>query len=204
MARTAARPGADPGADPGTDPGRSAGRAAGRAVALSGLSAAAMGGVNAASTGYVLILPAVFILVNASGRRRLTLFARWAAAVVAATSWWLIPLLLQGKYSVNFLPYIEQSGTTLRFMSAAAFLRGTGNWTAYLNLGTPWLSAGWSEITSPAAILASAAAAGVGLYGLARRDMPWRRWLLGCVGLSAAVALAGVLRPAWRPPQRTA
>ena len=31
-----------------------------------------------------------------------------------ATSWWLIPLLLQGTYSCNFLPYIEQSGTTLR------------------------------------------------------------------------------------------
>jgi arabinofuranan 3-O-arabinosyltransferase len=175
------------------------GRPAGRAVALSGLSVAAMGVVNAASTGYVLILPAMFILVNASGRLRLTLFTRWAAAVLAATAWWLIPLLLQGKYSVNFLPYIEQSGTTLRFMSAAAFLRGTGNWTAYLNLGTPWLSAGWSEITSPAAILASAAAAGVGLYGLARRDMPWRRWLLGCVGLSAAVALAGYFGPLGGP-----
>ncbi len=187
------------GADQGADQGRSAGRSPGRAAALSGLSVAAMGGVNAASTGYVLILPAVFILVNASGRLRLTLFARWAAAVLAATAWWLIPLLLQGKYSVNFLPYIEQSGTTLRFMSAAAFLRGTGNWTAYLNLGTPWLSAGWSEITSPAAILASAAAAGVGLYGLARRDMPWRRWLLGGVGLSAAVALTGYFGPLGGP-----
>ena len=175
------------------------GQPAGRAVALSGLSVAAMGGVNAASTGYVLILPAMFILVNASGRLRLTLFAKWAAAVLAGTSWWLIPLLLQGKYSVNFLPYIEQSGTTLRFMSAAAFLRGTGNWTAYLNLGTPWLSAGWSEITSPAAIVASAAAAGVGLNGLARRDMPSRRWLLGCVGLTAVVALAGYFGPLGGP-----
>jgi arabinofuranan 3-O-arabinosyltransferase len=175
------------------------GRPAGRAVALSGLSVAAMGGVNAASTGYVLVLPALFILVTAGGRLRLTLFAKWVAAVLAGTAWWLIPLLLQGKYSVNFLPYIEQSGSTLRFMSAAAFLRGTGNWTAYLNLGTPWLSAGWSEITSAAAILASAAAAGAGLYGLARSDMPSRRWLLGCVGLASAVALTGYFGPLGGP-----
>jgi arabinofuranan 3-O-arabinosyltransferase len=175
------------------------GRPAGRAVALSGLSVAAMGGVNAASTGYVLLLPALFILVNASGRLRLSLFAKWVAAVLAGTSWWLIPLLLQGKYAVNFLPYIEQSGTTLRFMSAAAFLRGGGNWTAYLNLGTPWLSAGWSVVTSPAAILASAAAAGVGLYGLARRDLPWRRWLLVCLGAASAVALTGYFGPLGGP-----
>jgi arabinofuranan 3-O-arabinosyltransferase len=172
---------------------------AGRAAALSGLSVAAMGGVNAASTGYVLVLPALFILVTAGGRLRLTLFAKWAAAVLAGTAWWLIPLLLQGKYSVNFLPYIEQSGTTLRFLSAAAFLRGTGNWTAYLNLGTPWLSAGWSEITSAAAVLASAAAAGAGLYALARSDMPSRRWLLGCVGLASAVALTGYFGPLGGP-----
>ena len=175
------------------------GRPAGRAVALSGLSVAAMGGVNAVSTGYVLLLPALFILVNASGRLRLTLFAQWVAAVLAGTSWWLIPLLLQGNYAVNFLPYIEQSGTTLRFMSAAAFLRGAGNWTAYLNLGTPWLSAGWSVVTSPAAILASATAAGVGLYGLARRDMAWRRWLLVCLGVASAVALTGYFGPLGGP-----
>jgi arabinofuranan 3-O-arabinosyltransferase len=175
------------------------GRPAGRAVALSGLSVAAMGGVNAASTGYVLLLPALFILVNASGRLRLTLFAKWVAAVLAGTAWWLIPLLLQGKYALNFLPYIEQSGTTLRFMSAAAFLRGTGNWTAYLNLGTPWLSAGWSVVTAPAAILASATAAGVGLYGLARRDLPWRRWLLVCLGVASAVALTGYFGPLGGP-----
>ena len=62
-------------------------------------------------------------------------------------------------------------------MSAAAFLRGAGNWTAYLNLGTPWLSAGWAEVTSPAAILAAAAAAGAGLYGLAAGTCRPRRWL---------------------------
>lgn len=167
----------------------------GRAAALSGLAVAAMGGVNAASTLYVLVLPALFILTLASGRLRLSLLVKWAAAVLAGTAWWWIPLLLQGKYSFNFLPYVEQSATTMQTMSAAAFLRGAGNWTAYLNLGTPWLSAGWSDVTSPAAILASAVAAGAGLYGLARRDMPARRWLLASVGVASAVALVGYFGP---------
>jgi arabinofuranan 3-O-arabinosyltransferase len=178
---------------------RKALRPAGRAAALSGLAVAAMGGVNAASTGYVLVLPALFILIAASGRLRLSLLAKWAAAALAGTAWWLVPLLLQGRYSFNFLPYIEQADTTFRYMSAGAFLRGAGNWTAYLNLGTPWLSAGWAEVTSPATILASATAAGAGLYGLARRDMPHRRWLLACVGVACAVALAGYWGPLGGP-----
>jgi arabinofuranan 3-O-arabinosyltransferase len=179
--------------------GAASGRPAGRAVALSGLAVAAMGGVNAASTGYVLVLPALFILIKTSGRHRISLLVKWIAAVLAGTAWWLVPLLLQSRYSFNFLPYIEQAGTTFGMMSAAAFLRGTGNWTAYLNLGTPWLSAGWSVVTSPAAILASATAAGTGLYGLARRDMPERRWLLASVGLASAVALAGYGGPLGGP-----
>ena len=102
------------------------GRPAWRAAALSGLAVTAMGGVNALYTGYVLILPALFILVQASGRLRISLLAKWVAAVLAGTAWWLVPLLLQGQYSFNFLPYIEQSTTTFRSMSAGAFLRGAG------------------------------------------------------------------------------
>jgi len=166
-------------------------RPAGRAAALSGLAVTAMGGVNAASTGYVLIAVVLFILTQATGRLRVSLLVRWAAAVLAGTAWWLVPLLLQGKYSFSVLPYTEQSVTTFRTMSAAAFLRGAGNWTAYLDLGIPSLPAGWSEVTTPAAIVASAIVAGTGLYGLARRDLPARRWLLASVGLAAAVALSG-------------
>jgi hypothetical protein len=175
------------------------GRPAGRAAALSGLAVTAMGGVNALYTGYVLILPALFILIQASGRLRIALLAKWIAAVLAGTAWWLVPLLLQGQYSFNFLPYIEQSTTTFQSMSADAFLRGAGNWTAYVNFGAPWLSAGWSVVSTPAVILASATAAATGLYGLARRDMPVRRWLMASAGLAAAVALIGYWGPLGSP-----
>ena len=140
-----------------------------------------------------LILPALFILTHARGRRLAALALCWAGAVLVATAWWLVPLLLQGRYSFNFLPYIEQAPATTGTMSAAAFLRGAGNWTAYLNLGTPWLPAGWAMVTTPAAIIAAAIAAGSGLYGLARRDMPRAAWLRLSAGLAAAVR-AGRLR----------
>jgi len=171
-----------------------------RAAARSGLAIAAMGGVNAVSTLAVLVLPALYIVTHARGRQRIRLSLAWCAAVIAATAWWAIPLLLQGRYSFSFLPYIEQATTTTRTMSAAASLRGAGFWTAYLDLnGVPWLSAGWTVVTSSAAILASALAAGAGLAGLARRDMPERRWLCSCTGLAVAVSLSGYYGPLGGP-----
>ncbi len=81
-----------------------------RAAARSGVAVLLMGGVNATSTLYPLILPALFIVTQLRGRRRVKLAALWAAAVGLATAWWLVPLLLQARYSFNFLPYVEQSG----------------------------------------------------------------------------------------------
>jgi arabinofuranan 3-O-arabinosyltransferase len=162
-----------------------------RAAALSGAAVLCMGGVNAVVTLDALILPALFIVTHTRGRRRVTLASCWALAVAVATSWWTVPLLLQGRYSFNFLPYIEQAATTTATMSAAAFLRGAGNWTAYFNLGTPWLSAGWAVITTPVAVLASAIAAATGLAGVARRDMPEAWWLRLSIGVAALGAMAG-------------
>ncbi len=176
----------------------------GQAAAWSGLAIVAMGGVNAVCTLVVLVLPAGYILISTRSRQRVTLSLKWGAAVVAATAWWVIPLLLQGRYSFNFLPYIEQSTTTTRTLSAAAVLRGSGTWTAYFTLGSsPWLPAGWTMVTSAPAILASAVVSGVGLAGLARRDMPQRRWLCICTGLVALVALAGYYGPLGGPLHTT-
>jgi arabinofuranan 3-O-arabinosyltransferase len=159
--------------------------------ARSGVAIALMGGVNAVSTICALMAPGLYLLTHTRGRQRVKVCLLWATAVAAATAWWSVPLLLQGRYSFNFLPFVEQANTTTKTMSAAAFLRGTGNWTAYLDLGTPWLTAGWEVVANPVAITASAVAAAVGLAGLARRDMPQQLWLRLCVGLAAVIALAG-------------
>ncbi len=166
-----------------------------RAAARSGVVVLCMGGVNATSTLDALILPALFILTQVRGRRLVTLGLCWVGAVLLATAWWVGPLLLQAKYSFNFLPYIEQSATTTSTMSAATFLRGGGNWTAYFNLGQPWLNTGWMSVTNPFVIMAAAIAAGTGLLGLARRDLPSGNWLRLSLGVAALVALAGYPGP---------
>ena len=62
---------------------------------------------------------------------------------------------------------------------------------AYLHFGEAWLPAGWTVATAAIAILGSALAAALGLAGLARRDLPERRWLVLTVLAVALITLAG-------------
>ncbi|MEW9518508.1 alpha-(1-_3)-arabinofuranosyltransferase domain-containing protein [Streptomyces tubercidicus] len=149
-----------------------------------------MGGVNAAST-LASLLPVGLYLLSRTGPRRAKLLAWWLPGVVLATAWWVVPLLLLGLHGENFMPFIEQADTTTGTMSATELLRGAGNWVGYLRFGEPWLPAGWTLTAHPIAVLGSALAAALGLAGLARRDLPERRWLL-LTGLAVAlIALAG-------------
>ncbi|MGY1435602.1 alpha-(1-_3)-arabinofuranosyltransferase domain-containing protein [Streptomyces reniochalinae] len=160
------------------------------AAARSALAIPFMGGVNAAST-LAALLPALLYVVTRTGRRRRTLLAWWLPGVVVATLWWWVPLLLLGAYGEDFMPYVENAETTTGTMSATEMLRGAGNWTAYLHFGDPWLPAGWTVAAGWPAILGGAFAAALGLAGLARRDLPERRWLLLCVLTVTGIVLAG-------------
>jgi arabinofuranan 3-O-arabinosyltransferase len=168
------------------------------AAARSGLVVACMGGINAVSTLAVLVLPGMYVLTR-PGRRRWGLAGWWVVAVLLATAWWAGPLLYQGRYGFNFLPYIEQATTTTQTMSAAAVLRGSGNWVAYLNFGQPWLTAGSVMTESAWAVAAVAVAAAAGLAGLARRDLPEALWLRCTLGVAAVCALAGYSGPLGGP-----
>lgn len=160
------------------------------AAARSALLIPFMGGVNAAST-LASLLPVGLYLLSRTGRRRRALIAWWTPGVLLATVWWVVPLLLLGGYGEDFMPYVEQAETTTGTMAATEMLRGAGNWTAYLFHGEPWLPAGWTMATGVLAIAGSALAAALGLAGLARRDLPERRWLVLTAVAVAAVTLAG-------------
>ncbi|GAA4050155.1 DUF3367 domain-containing protein [Streptomyces shaanxiensis] len=167
-------------------------RYAARVAALrSALIIPFMGGVNAASTLASLLPVGLYLLSRPAGPRQRKLIAWWVPGVILATAWWVIPLLLLGTYGENFLPYVENSQTTTETMSATEALRGAGNWVAYLHFGEAWLPAGWTVAASAGVIVCSALAAGLGLAGLARRDMPERRWLVLTVVTVALVLLAG-------------
>ncbi|MBZ3900528.1 alpha-(1-_3)-arabinofuranosyltransferase domain-containing protein [Streptomyces griseiscabiei] len=150
-----------------------------------------MGGVNASATLASLLPVGLYLLTRPPGPRMRRMITWWVPGVILATAWWVVPLLLLGFYGENFLPYVESSQTTTATMSATEALRGAGNWVGYLHFGEAWLPAGWSVAASVIVVLSSALAAGLGLAGLARRDMPERRWLVLTVLVVALVTLAG-------------
>ncbi|WP_372454183.1 alpha-(1-_3)-arabinofuranosyltransferase domain-containing protein [Streptomyces tardus] len=160
------------------------------AAATSALIIPFMGGVNAAST-LCALLPVGLYLVTRTGRRRTSLLLWWLPGALLATLWWTIPLMLMGSYVENFMAYVEQAWNTTSTMSAVEMLRGTGNWVGYLNFGSAWLPAGWLLVTGVLAIIGTTLAAALGLAGLARRDMPERRWLMLTAIVVTAVMLAG-------------
>ncbi|MEU8526672.1 alpha-(1-_3)-arabinofuranosyltransferase family protein [Streptomyces sp. NPDC048629] len=161
------------------------------AAARSALIIPLMGGVNAASTLASLLPVGLYLLSRPAGPRKRALIAWWTPCVILATAWWTVPLLLLGTYGENFMPYVESSQTTTATMSAAEVLRGAGNWVGYLNFGEPWLPAGWTVATSAPVVTGSVLAAALGLAGLARRDLPERRWLVLTATAAALIALAG-------------
>lgn len=150
-----------------------------------------MGGVNAASVLAALLPVGLYLLSRPGGARRRQLLAWWVPGVLLATAWWVVPLLLLGVYGENFLPYVESARTTTETMSATETLRGAGNWVAYLHFGEAWLPAGWTVATAWPAVAGSALAAALGLAGLARRDLPERRWLVLTALTVALLTLAG-------------
>ncbi|MCD0449283.1 alpha-(1-_3)-arabinofuranosyltransferase [Actinocorallia sp. API 0066] len=166
-----------------------------RAATRAGLIVLCMGGVNAVCTIAALVLPTLWVLFH----RRWALLGWWVFSVGAATLWWVVPLLHQAEYGHDFLPYIETASDATSTMSAAAVLRGAGDWVAYLALGAPWLPAGWAMVSSVWTIGAASLTAAAGLFGLARSDLPERAWLRWSAGLAALIALAGYGGPLGGP-----
>ncbi|MFD6888187.1 alpha-(1-_3)-arabinofuranosyltransferase family protein [Streptomyces sp. NPDC059957] len=163
-----------------------------RAAALrSALVIPLMGGVNATSVAASLLPVGLYLLSRPGGSRKWRLIAWWVPGVLLATAWWAVPLVLLNSYGADFLRYIEQASTTTATMSATELLRGAGNWVAYLHFGSAWLPAGWDVAANVLVIACSALAAALGLAGLARRDLPERRWLLLVVAAVALLTLAG-------------
>ncbi|MBU2663974.1 alpha-(1-_3)-arabinofuranosyltransferase [Actinoplanes bogorensis] len=162
-----------------------------RAVTRSALVVACAGGVNATAVLAVVPLAVLWLAGLRPARLRFTALVAWGAAVAAATAWWLVPLLLLGRYSPPFLDYIETAAVTTAPTDAVTVLRGASHWHAYLSsaFGPLWPAA-WRLATEHAVIIATLVVAGLGIAGLARRGMP-HRWFL-ITGLLAGLALVGL------------
>ena len=158
--------------------------------------------MNAAATLAVLLPPALWIATRSRGPARRRLAGWWALGVTLASAWWLLPLLVLGRYAYPFLDYIESARVTTSVTSVLSVLRGTEDWVAWsVGPGGPSWPAGWWLATAGAAIVGTTAVAALGLAGLARRDLPERRFLLLALlagVLLMAVGHAGPLAPVVR------
>ncbi|WP_018254756.1 alpha-(1-_3)-arabinofuranosyltransferase [Salinispora mooreana] len=162
-----------------------------RAVAGSALAVACAGGVNATAVFAVVPLALLWLATLAPIRRRISAIAAWCGAVALATAWWLVPLLILGRYSPPFLDYIETAQSTTSVTDAVTTLRGASYWVAYLASPVEQAIPGGARLANePALILATLTVAALGVLGLSRRGMPHRRFLI--TGLVLGAAMVGL------------
>jgi arabinofuranan 3-O-arabinosyltransferase len=163
-----------------------------RAAAWSGLAVACIGGVNAAASIAVLPLGLLWLLTRGRGPRRTQLLWWWLLAVGLATAWWVVPLLVLGRYSPPFLDFIESASVTTSTTSLVETLRGTSHWIPYITTadGALW-PAGSLLLTNGVLVLDTVLVAAVGLFGLTRHDLPHRLWLWLCLVTGVALVTMG-------------
>ena len=175
-----------------------------RSVALTGLLTAALGGVNATASAMALVLPGVLLLVDATGRRRLPM---WLIGVLLGAAWWVLPLVVLGRYAFPFLDYIETASITTAVTSVPNVLRGANDWIAYIldSENHPVWQGGWVLAQSVTAIVSTCTVAALGAVGLLRLRGTVARWALLCVvGATVFMALGhgGALGSPFSAPVR--
>lgn len=163
-----------------------------RAAALSALAVVCCGGINATAEAAVLAVPLLYLLTRTGGPRKRRLLGWWLGCTAAATLWWWAPTYLMGRYIFPFLEYTENAATTTSVTSLTNALRGTSQWLGFLpGDASPWWPAGHTLSTGAVLVVATAALAGAGLYGLAQRDLPERTFLVIALLLGVAIVVAG-------------
>jgi arabinofuranan 3-O-arabinosyltransferase len=174
---TSMRPWLSATSDTGAGRGRIPSRA--RAVARSALAIALCSGLNAASTLAAIVPCGWYILTRPGTATRGRMLAWWLPAAALVTVSWAVPLLLLSRYGVSIVPYTESAQVTATTTSLVNILRGTENWIGYQSTGgVPSRLLAFDIGTGILQATLAGTLAALGLAGLARSDMPERRFLL--------------------------
>src|ERR1700754_3298440 len=136
------------------------------------------GGVNAAVTAWVLVGPVLLALYlvwvgRASGRVVWGFAWRTGVACAFACAWWVVPLLVQSRFGVDFLGFTEQPGTIWSTTSLNESLRLMGYWVSYLGVGyggtlRPYFSDGGALLFLLPVVIAGTLVPALALMGFAR------------------------------------
>jgi hypothetical protein len=167
-------------------------------IAFALVLATAGGGVNAATTAWMLVGPlslglyeVAFCGVRARGTV-VPLLARAVPVALLANLWWLIPLLLSGRGAPNFLVFTEQPGTIWSTTSLPESLRLMGFWTSYVGVGYGGLLRPYQGSAPAMLLLLPVVLAGLAWPATALGGFTWtRRWRYAPFFL--ILALVGVL-----------
>ena len=140
------------------------------------------GGVNAAVTAWMLVGPLLLALYERwTGRatwRELWGFG-WRTALTTGlvSAWWVVPLLVQSRFGVDFLRFTEQPGTIWSTTSLTESLRLMGYWISYLGVGyggelRPYFGAGGVLLFALPVVVAGLLVPALALTGFAwtRKD----------------------------------
>ncbi|MDV3221951.1 alpha-(1-_3)-arabinofuranosyltransferase family protein [Intrasporangium sp.] len=142
-------------------------RSMGWRASRSALAFFVVGAVNAAATLATLVLPALWLLTRRWNWPHVRLSLAWAIGIVAVSIWWIIPLVVLGRFSPPFLSWIENASVTTSTASAFEAIRGTSAWLGFLRTDTgPSWPAAWLQITVPAIAISTVLVVAIGLLGM--------------------------------------
>ncbi len=164
--------------------------------------ASAGGGVNAATTAWVLLAPVLLVLyelwaLGLRPRAALEFALRAAPLVLLTSAWWIVPTLVQAADGIDFLRFTEQPSVIWHTTSLPESLRGMGYWTAYTELGfggvkVPFFSDAGTLLFDPVVLVVSLLLPALALasFTVARR-YPYAPFLLAMTLVGAFAMMAG-------------
>ncbi len=172
------------------------------AAAFALIVTASGGGVNAAVTAWMLVGPLLLALyerwIGATTTNAIVRFA-WRTALLTAlvSAWWVVPLLVQSRFGVDFLRFTEQPGTIWSTTSLPESLRLMGYWISYLGVGyggtlRPYFGDGGVMLFSLPVVIAGLLVPALALTGFAwTRKHPYAPFALLLVLTGLLIMAAG-------------